>query len=88
MDTCRQQLEIEIQHVQSTAKMLRYLAQAVAGGPTGKRSETHTADALEALQHGAEIAQMRVGSLRHCADIYDRLVEEPVPDPAMQQDPA
>lgn len=62
--------------------MLAHLADAIEHGPSQTRGETYQTDAVEALEHGAELAQKEVRNLKHCAALYDRMVAEPVPEPS------
>lgn len=81
MDPCRQHLDVEIERTESTRSMLTHLADAIEHGPSQSRGETYQTDAIEALEHGAELAGQKVANLKHCAAIYDKLVEQPVPGP-------
>lgn len=62
--------------------MLRHLADAIEHGPSQQKGETYQTDAIEALEHGAELAGQKVANLKHCARVYDRLVAQPVEEPA------
>lgn len=81
MDAARKQLDVEIARTESTRSMLTHLADAIENGPRGR--ETYQGDAIEALLHGAELAADRVECLGHVADTYDRMVDEPLPEPGV-----
>lgn len=61
--------------------MLAHLADAIEHGPSQQKGETYQTDAIEALEHGAELAGQKVANLMHCARIYDKLVDEPLEEP-------
>jgi hypothetical protein len=79
MDPARQHLDEEIARTESTRSMLTHLADAIENGPRGR--ETYQGDAIEALLHGAEIAERSIENLEHVAEIYDAKVAVPVPPP-------
>lgn len=59
--------------------MLTHLADAIENGPRGR--ETYQGDAIEALLHGAQIAERSIENLEHVAEIYDAKVAAVVPPP-------
>lgn len=62
--------------------MLAHLADAIENGPKQTRGETYQTEAVDALEHGAELARQKVANLKHCAAIYDRLCSQPIEEPA------
>lgn len=83
MDAARKQLDADIDRADRTNSMLAHLAAVVDHAPVNPQtgSAGYSADALDALLHGAELARDRKANLKHVARIYDAKVEEAVDAP-------
>lgn len=62
-----------------TASMLRHIASVVETRPRkdGANPEVYAIDVMDALLHGAQLADLQAENLRHVAEVYDGKVAGP-----------
>ena len=83
MDVARTQRDKDIERAERTRSMLEHLAHVVEDAPVTPRpgQAAYSADALDALLHGAELASKEKRNLKHVGRLYDAKVEEAVDAP-------